>query len=99
MNLIKKAAGNALTIALEGRLDTTTSPQLDNELDVSLEGVKDLTLDFSELTYISSAGLRVLLRAQRKMNGCQGTMRVTGVSDSIMEIFEITGFSEILTIE
>ena len=99
MNLTKKAAGDALTIALEGRLDTTTSPQLDNELDVSLEGVKDLTLDFSELTYISSAGLRVLLRAQRKMNGCQGTMRVTGVSDSIMEIFEITGFSEILTIE
>ena len=99
MNLTKKAAGDALTIALEGRLDTTTSPQLDNELDVSLEGVKDLTLDFSELTYISSAGLRVLLRAQRKMNGCQGTMRVTGVSDSILEIFEITGFSEILTIE
>ncbi|MBR0209224.1 MAG: STAS domain-containing protein [Firmicutes bacterium] len=99
MNLIKKAAGDALTIALEGRLDTTTSPQLDNEVDVSLEGVKDLTLDFSELTYISSAGLRVLLRAQRKMNGCQGTMRVTGVSDGIMEIFEITGFSEILTIE
>ena len=99
MNLIKKAAGDALTIALEGRLDTTTSPQLDNEVDVSLEGVKDLTLDFSELTYISSAGLRVLLRAQRKMTGCQGTMRVTGVSDGIMEIFEITGFSEILTIE
>ena len=99
MNLIKKAAGDALTIALEGRLDTTTSPQLDNEVDVSLEGVKDLTLDFSELAYISSAGLRVLLRAQRKMNGCQGAMRVTGVNDSIMEIFEITGFSEILTIE
>lgn len=99
MNLIKKAEGDALTIALEGRLDTTTSPQLDDELDVSLEGVKDLTLDFSELSYISSAGLRVLLRAQRKMNGCQGTMRVTGVSDGIMEIFEITGFSEILTIE
>ena len=99
MNLIKKAAGDALTIALEGRLDTTTSPQLDNELDVSLEGVKDLTLDFSELTYISSAGLRVLLRAQRKMNACEGKMRLIGVSDTIMEIFEVTGFSDILTIE
>ncbi|MBQ2228313.1 MAG: STAS domain-containing protein [Firmicutes bacterium] len=99
MNLTKKAAGDALTIALEGRLDTTTSPQLDEEIETSLDGIRDLTMDFSELNYISSAGLRVLLRAQRKMNGCQGAMRVTGVNDSIMEIFEITGFSEILTIE
>ena len=99
MNITKKAEGEALTMALEGRLDTTTSPQLDEALDVSLEGIRDLTLDLSELTYISSAGLRVLLRAQRKMNGLRGRMLVTGVSDSIMEIFEITGFSEILEIE
>ena len=99
MNILKKAEGEALTIALEGRLDTTTSPQLDEVLDVSLDNVQDLTLDLHELSYISSAGLRVLLRAQRKMNAKQGKMRVTGVSDSIMEIFEITGFSEILTIE
>ena len=99
MNILKKAKGDALTITLEGRLDTTTSPQLDDELDASLDDVKDLTLDFHELRYISSAGLRVLLRAQKKMNQKQGKMRVTGVSDSIQEIFEITGFSDILTIE
>ena len=98
MNLTKKAAGDALTIALEGRLDTTTSPQLDNELDVSLEGVKDLTLDFSELTYISSAGLRVLLATQKVMQA-QGAMKVTHVGDVVMEVFEVTGFSDILTIE
>ena len=99
MNITKKANGEALTIALEGRLDTTTSPQLDEELDVSLEGIRDLTLDLSDLSYISSAGLRVLLRAQRKKNGLRGSLLVTGVNDSIMEIFDITGFSEILTIE
>lgn len=99
MNITKKAEGNALTVALEGRLDTITSPQLDDELDASLEGVTDLTLDFQDLTYISSAGLRVLLRAQKKMKAAGGKLRLTGVSAGILEILEITGFAEILTIE
>ena len=99
MNIAKKVDGNALTLCLEGRLDTTTSPQLDEEIETALDGIRDLTMDFSELSYISSAGLRVLLRAQRKMNACEGKMRLIGVSDTIMEIFEVTGFSEILTIE
>ena len=99
MNITKTSREESLTLALQGRLDTTTSPQLDEALDVSLDGVQDLTLDFSELTYISSAGLRVLLRAQKKMNARKGTMRLTGVNETIREIFEVTGFSEILTIE
>ena len=99
MNITKKAEGDALTLALEGRLDTATSPQLDEELDASLEGVRELTLDLTDLKYVSSAGLRVLLRAQRKMNAAKGKLLVTGVNESIMEIFEITGFSEILDIE
>ena len=99
MNITKKAEGDALMLALEGRLDTATSPQLDEELDASLEGVRELTLDLTDLKYVSSAGLRVLLRAQRKMNAAKGKLLVTGVNDSIMEIFEITGFSEILDIE
>ena len=99
MNITKKTEGDALTLALEGRLDTATSPQLDEELDASLEGVRELTLDLTDLKYVSSAGLRVLLRAQRKMNAAKGKLLVTGVNESIMEIFEITGFSEILDIE
>ena len=99
MNITKKAEGSTLAVALEGRLDTITSPQLDDELDASLEGVTDLTLDFQDLTYISSAGLRVLLRAQKKMKAASGKLRLTGVSAGILEILEITGFAEILTIE
>ena len=99
MNIIKKAEGEALTLALEGRLDTITSPQLDEALDASTERVTDLTLDLQELTYISSAGLRVLLRALKKMNAGGGKLHVTNVNDTIMEIFEVTGFAEILNIE
>ena len=99
MNIIKKAEGEALTLALEGRLDTITSPQLDEALDASTERVTDLTLDLQELTYISSAGLRVLLRALKKMNAGGGKLHVTTVNDTIMEIFEVTGFAEILNIE
>ncbi|MBR5640658.1 MAG: STAS domain-containing protein [Firmicutes bacterium] len=99
MNIIKKAEGEALTLALEGRLDTITSPQLDEAIDASLDGVTDLTLDLAELTYISSAGLRVLLRALKKMNAVKGKFRVTNANDTIMEIFDVTGFAEILTIE
>ena len=98
MTINKTINGSELTIALEGRLDTTTSPLLENELKDSLEGVTSLVFDFSSLEYISSAGLRVLLSAQKLMNK-QGSMKLTHVSEAIMEIFEVTGFSDILTIE
>jgi anti-sigma B factor antagonist len=87
-----------LTIALEGRLDTNTSPQLEKELKDEIDGVASLTFDFKALEYISSAGLRVLLSAQKIMNK-QGSMKITNVNSEIMEIFEVTGFSDILDIE
>ncbi len=98
MTITKTAEGNSLTVALEGRLDTVTSPELEKELAGALEGVEALTFDFEQLKYISSAGLRVLLSAQKIMNE-KGSMKVVHVSENIMEIFEATGFSEILTIE
>ena len=97
MTIRKDLNGNALTIALEGRLDTMTAPELENELKTSLDGVTELTLDLQQLDYMSSAGLRVLLSAQKKMNKC-GSMTVTNVNDDIMEIFDVTGFADILTI-
>ena len=97
MTIQKNKNGNALEIALEGRLDTTTAPQLEAELKQSLDGITELTMDFTGLDYISSAGLRVLLSAQKIMNK-QGEMKVIHVSETIMEIFEVTGFSDILTI-
>ena len=87
-----------MRIALTGRLDTISSPELDEIITNGLDGITDLTLDLKGLDYISSAGLRVLLRAQKKM-AAAGTMKLINVSPIIMEIFEITGFSEILTIE
>ena len=98
LNIKKTADGSALHLALEGRLDTTTSPQLEAELKDSLDGVSALTFDFAALEYISSAGLRVLLSAQKIMNQ-QGSMKVIHVNDVIGEIFEVTGFTDILTIE
>ncbi len=98
MTINQEMNGSALTLALEGRLDTLTSPQLEEKLNASLEGVSDLVLDLEKLDYMSSAGLRVLLAAQKRMNQ-QGSMKVTHVNPIIMEIFEVTGFSEILTIE
>ena len=98
LNITKKAENAAMTVALEGRLDTTTAPQLEAELKGALVGVTELVLDMEKLEYISSAGLRVLLSAQKIMNK-QGEMKVTHVSETIMEIFEVTGFSDILTIE
>ena len=95
--ITKSTENNALTIALEGRLDTTTAPELEAELKAALPGVVSLTIDMSKLEYISSAGLRVLLSAQKIMNK-QGEMKITGVNDVIMEIFEVTGFSDILNI-
>jgi anti-sigma B factor antagonist len=98
MTINKQKNGNGLLISLEGRLDTTTSPALEQELKESLEGVELLTLDFEKLDYISSAGLRVLLSAQKTMNK-QGEMKIKNVNETILEIFEVTGFNDILTIE
>ena len=95
---MKKAEKNALTVTLEGRLDTTTAPQLETELMGSLEGVTSLVLDFEKLEYISSAGLRVLLAAQKVMMK-QGEMKVIHVNEVVMEVFEVTGFTDTLTIE
>lgn len=98
MNIVKTRQDNALTVALEGRLDTTTAPELEAALTDELDGVAALTMDLEKLDYISSAGLRVLLSAQKRMMK-QGEMKVTHVNETIMEIFEVTGFSDILTIE
>ena len=98
MTINKKEQGSELELAISGRLDTTTAPQLEAEFKHSIDGVTALTLDFAELEYISSAGLRVLLAAQKVMNK-QGSMVIRHVNETIMEVFEITGFSEILTIE
>ena len=98
LNINKALDGDKLNVALEGRLDTTTAPQLEGELKASLNGVKEVVMDFSKLEYISSAGLRVLLSAQKIMNK-QGSMKLTHVNDTIQEIFEVTGFSDILTVE
>ena len=97
LNIVKTIDNGKAAIALEGRLDTVTAPELEKELKSSLEGVSELTLDFEKLEYISSAGLRVLLAAQKAMNK-QGEMKLLNVNETIMEIFEVTGFSDILTI-
>ena len=98
MNIIKEAEENSLKVTLEGRLDTTTAPQLESEIKASLTGVTELIFDFAKLEYISSAGLRVMLSAQKIMNK-QGEMVIRNVSDTVMEVFEVTGFDDILTIE
>ena len=98
MNIVKKQDGSKLTIALEGRLDTATSPLLENELRTALNGVGSLVFDLDQLAYVSSAGLRVLLSAQKTM-ARQGEMVIRNVKPEIMEIFEVTGFVDILTIE
>ena len=98
LNINKTANESALTVALAGRLDTTTAPELEAVLKESLDGVTELEIDMTALDYISSAGLRVLLSAQKTMNK-QGEMKVSHVSETILEIFEVTGFSDILTIE
>ncbi|MBQ7518857.1 MAG: STAS domain-containing protein [Clostridia bacterium] len=98
MNIIKKQDGTTLTVALEGRLDTVTSPHLEGELRTAVNGVTELIFDLTGLEYISSAGLRVLLSAQKVMNR-QGKMTIRNVKPEIMEIFEVTGFVDILNIE
>ena len=98
LNIKKTAEGKELKIALEGRLDTTTAPQLEEEVKAGIEGIETLVFDIADLEYISSAGLRVLLAAQKIMNK-QGSMVVKNVSEVIQEIFDVTGFADILTIE
>lgn len=98
MTIEKIIHGNDLTLSLAGRLDTTTAPQLEAELKESLAGVKHLVLDVKDLEYLSSAGLRVLLSTQKLMNK-QGSMVVRGANETITEIFEVTGFCDILTLE
>ena len=98
LNINKKKDDVNLTLALEGRLDTSTAPQLEEEVNGNIEGITDLKFDFSKLEYISSAGLRVLLSTQKIMNK-QGKMVINNVSEEVMEIFDVTGFADILTIE
>ena len=97
MKIKKELENNMLVLFVEGRLDTVTAPELECEVS-DLRGVTDLVFDMKNLEYISSAGLRVILKAQKTMN-TQGSMKLKNVGDSIMEVFEITGFSDILTIE
>ena len=98
MTITKNMNGTTLEIALEGRLDTMTAPELEAALNESLNGAESLVLDFSKLEYISSAGLRVLLSAHKAMSG-KGDMKVTNVNEIVREVFEVTGFADILTIE
>ena len=98
LNIKQSTENGKAVFALEGRLDTVTSPELERALKASLDGVSELTLDFEKLEYISSAGLRVLLSTQKVMNR-QGSMKLCRVNETIMEILEVTGFTDILTIE
>lgn len=98
MIINKKQDGNNLAIILEGRLDTTTAPQLEEELKNALDGITTLIMEFSGLEYISSAGLRILLSTQKTMNK-QGKMIIRNANDVVKEVFDMTGFSDILTVE
>lgn len=98
MTIDKQLNGSELTLALNGRLDTTTAPELEAVIKESIAGVTNLVMDFAELEYLSSAGLRVILSAQKTMNK-QGEMVIRNVNETINEVFEITGFIDILTIE
>ena len=98
MTINKNQEGTRLEIAIEGRLDTMTAPSLEEEVKNSIEGIKELVFDFKDLAYVSSAGLRVLLSAQKTMNK-QGTMSIKNANEEVMEIFEVTGFIDILNIE
>ncbi len=98
MTIDKKMNGTALEIALEGRLDTMTAPELEAELNQSMSSADSLKRDFSKLDYISSAGLRVLLSAHKAMSA-KGGMKLTNVNEIVQEVFEVTGFADILDIE
>jgi anti-sigma B factor antagonist len=96
MNIISNKNNDCLEIALEGRLDTTTAPELDSFLNASYDDIKSLAIDCEKLAYISSAGLRVLLTAHKKL---KGNLKLTNVCELVMEVFELTGFADILVIE
>ena len=98
MTIEKLLNGEMATLVVAGRFDTQTAPELEKELDSVVSNIKELTFDMTGLEYVSSAGLRVILKAQKIMNA-QGSMKLIGVNDSIMEVFDITGFLDILTIE
>ena len=98
MTIEKKIEGTAAELKIIGRLDTTTAPELEAAVDGCAAGIKELVLDCGELEYVSSAGLRVILKAQKLMNA-QGSMKLIHVNETIMEVFDITGFADILTIE
>ena len=98
MTINQNKAGNMLTLAIEGRIDTKTAPELEKVLDGTLDGITELVFDFTGVSYISSAGLRVLLKTQKQMNK-QGSMTVIHANEDIMEIFEVTGFTDILNIK
>ena len=98
MNITKTVNGNDLVVSIVGRLDTSTATFFEDFISENIIGINNLTLDFKEVDYISSAGLRVILSTQKKMTQV-GTMKVINVCDLIMEVFEITGFADILTIE
>lgn len=97
MTITKNAEAEKLTLAIEGRIDTTTAPSFEAEID-AIDGVTELVLDFAGVEYISSAGLRVVLKAQKLMNK-NGKMKLINVNDDVMDVFDITGFLDILTIE
>ncbi len=97
MEVSKIQKENSLTVAVKGRIDTSTAPTLEEELKNSLDGIEKLTFDFTGVEYISSAGLRVMLATQKIMNR-QGEMEIIGVNDTVMEIFDVTGFSDIIKI-
>lgn len=98
MTITNERNNDKLTIALKGRLDTTTAPQLENFLSENTDGIKDIVIDMETLEYISSAGLRVLLSAHKNMSK-KGSLKLRNVSDEVMEVFEMTGFADILDIE
>ena len=98
MTIEKMMTGTAVVLKIVGRLDTTTAPELETAIDGCVAGIKELVLDCSALEYVSSAGLRVILKAQKLMNK-QGDMKLTYVNETIMEVLDITGFADILTIE
>ena len=98
MDIKTSKEGTSLTVAVTGRIDTTTAPQLEAELKTGVSGITELIMDFAGVEYISSAGLRVLLSAQKVMNR-QGSMVIRNVNETVMDVFEVTGFVDILTIE
>ena len=98
MIIEKNVVDTTVVLKITGRLDTTTAPELEAVIDGCFSGIKELVMECSELEYVSSAGLRVILKAQKLMNA-QGNMKLTHVNETVMEVFDITGFADILTIE